>query len=65
MWMYQKCLIIYYLNKNKLISERYKIENYFDDIKDIDIISIKLYYLRLLKVVNEIEKNKWKYTKMK
>jgi hypothetical protein len=40
---------ICYLNKENLIDESLKIENYFTEISDIDIISIKLYYLRLLK----------------
>ena len=34
---------ICYLNKENLIDESLKIENYFTEISDIDIISIKLY----------------------
>jgi len=37
-----------YVNKNKLINECYNIENYFENISEIDIISLKLYYLKLL-----------------
>lgn len=37
-----------YVNKKDLIHERYKINNYFEDISEIDIISLKLYYLKLL-----------------
>ena len=56
---------ICYLNKHNLISERYKMENYFEKISDIDLISIKLYYLRLLKVVNEFETERWEEYKKK
>lgn len=50
---------ICYLNKKKLIKEKYRLENYFDNIGDIDLISIKLYYLRLLKVYKEMDNNIW------
>jgi hypothetical protein len=40
---------IMYVNENKLISDRYLINEYFEDISDINIINIKMYYLVLLK----------------
>ena len=51
------CSFIIYVNKKKLITERYFISNYFEDICDIDVIGIKLYYLVLLKALkNNYEK---------
>ena len=38
---------IKYVNENIELKERYKIDNYFDSVKSIDIISIKRYYLIL------------------
>tara|TARA_B110000261_G_scaffold47630_1_gene56158 strand:+ start:681 stop:3089 length:2409 start_codon:yes stop_codon:yes gene_type:complete len=46
---------ITYVNKNKLVAERYFIDAYFEDISEINIINIKMYYLLLLKKC----KNKW------
>ncbi len=51
---------ILYVNKNDLIKDRYKIDNYFQSIKEIDIISIKLYYLKLLSKINSKSFNKYK-----
>lgn len=45
---------IKYVNENIELKERYKIDNYFDSVKSIDIISIKRYYLILL---NALEKD--------
>ena len=39
---------ILYVNENKFINNYY-IETYFENIRDINIINIKLYYLTLLK----------------
>jgi hypothetical protein len=39
---------ILYVNKNNLIKDNYKIDNYFEHIDDINIISLKMYYLKLL-----------------
>ena len=44
-----------YVNKKKLIHERYSINNYFDDIGNINIISLKLYYLKLLSKIKQSE----------
>ena len=41
------CFIIY-VNKHIKIKDRYKINNYFETITDINVISIKQYYLKLL-----------------
>ena len=47
---------IVYINKNKLVSERFKIDRYFDTLDDINMKNIKLYYIQLLK---NIESSKW------
>ncbi len=39
---------IRYVNKNVDLKDRYKIETYFESITDIDVISIKQYYLKVL-----------------
>lgn len=44
---------IYYVNKKKYISEEFRIDVYFENVKDITIINLKIYYLRLLKLVKE------------
>lgn len=49
-----KCII--WINDNNLVSNRYKIENYFESIDNIDIESIKIYYLLLLKKCKNYEK---------
>jgi hypothetical protein len=51
---------ILHVNKNDLIKDRYKIDNYFQSVKEIDIISIKLYYLKLLSKINSKNFNKYK-----
>jgi hypothetical protein len=48
-----------YLNKNNLIKPIYGINNYFEDIQDIDIESIKLYYLKLISSLKEIDEKLW------
>jgi len=44
---------ICYVNNNSLIDERYSIINYFDDISKIDIITLKLYYLKVLSKIKQ------------
>jgi hypothetical protein len=45
---------ILYVNKNEYINERYLIKNYFDDICSINVINLKLYYLKILsKIKND------------
>uniref|UniRef100_A0A6C0C501 Uncharacterized protein n=1 Tax=viral metagenome TaxID=1070528 RepID=A0A6C0C501_9ZZZZ len=39
---------IIYVNKHVELKDRYKIDNYFESITDINVISIKQYYLKLL-----------------
>jgi hypothetical protein len=39
---------IIYVNKHIEIRDRYKVENYFEEISEIDSISIKQYYVKLL-----------------
>jgi len=51
---------ILYINDHDLIKDRYKIENYFQSITEIDIISLKLYYLKLLSKINSKSFNKYK-----
>jgi len=47
-----------------LIKSVYKIDNYFESIQDIDIISIKLYYLKLISTLKDIPDELWeKYKK--
>ena len=46
---------ILYVNKHKYVSSQYLLENYFENFEDIEIISLKVYYLRLLTLV----KDKW------
>ena len=47
---------IIYINKNNLVSERFKIERYFDSLDDVNMKNIKLYYIQLLK---NIDSSKW------
>ncbi len=42
-----------YVNKHNLVNERYNILNYFDEIGSIDIISLKLYYIKLLSKIKQ------------
>lgn len=46
---------IIYINKNNYVSSKYLINEYFEEISDINIINIKMYYLLLLKKC----KNNW------
>jgi hypothetical protein len=50
------CKFILYVNKKCDLADIYKIDNYFDSIDDIDVISIKNYYLKLLlQIKNEYD----------
>ena len=40
---------ITYINENDFIQPKFKINRQFDSIQDIDMISIKEYYIKLLK----------------
>ena len=44
---------ICYVNKNNYISDNFKIDNYFEKVSDITIISLKIYYLRLLTLIKK------------
>tara|TARA_B100001287_G_scaffold273528_1_gene277145 strand:- start:58 stop:2436 length:2379 start_codon:yes stop_codon:yes gene_type:complete len=44
---------IIYVNKKKYVASQYLLENYFENFEDIEIISLKIYYLRLLSLVKE------------
>ena len=52
--------LIVYVNENFDLRERYKARNYFDSIDMINITNIKLYYLRLCKIMDEEMFNKMK-----
>lgn len=41
------------MHKKELVKEAYKMNNYFDNISDINIMSLKLYYLKLLSKMKE------------
>ena len=42
---------ICYVNKKKYVNDNYSINNYFENISDITIINLKVYYLRLLMLI--------------
>ena len=44
---------IQYINEHVELRERYRIDNYFESIESIDIISIKKYYLLLLGAIKD------------
>ena len=44
---------IYYVNKKKLIPEQFNIENNFENISDITILSLKMYYLDILMLLRD------------
>ena len=50
---------IYFVNKHDLIKDVYKIDNYFETVESIDIISIKLYYLKIIKSIKEMPDKLW------
>jgi flagellar biosynthesis regulator FlaF len=45
---------IIYVNKNVDLKDRFKIDNYFEEIADINVISIKQYYLKLLTTLKDV-----------
>ena len=47
---------IFYLHQRGLVTESYKMDNYFPDIASITMNSLKIYYLELLQ---HIDKNSW------
>jgi len=44
---------ILYVNKNKFVASQYLLDDYFENFEDIEIISLKVYYLRLLSLVKD------------
>ena len=44
---------ILYVNKHDMVKDNYKIEEYFENIDDINIISLKMYYLKLLSKIKK------------
>jgi len=55
---------IMYVNDNKLVKRRYLIEQYFENIESIDIISLKEYYLELLENINDNFEKIYNYFKL-
>ena len=49
---------ITYCHKKCYLKERYEMENYFEKIEDINIISLKIYYLELLAKLKHDQYNK-------
>ena len=45
--------LIYYVNKHNLIQEQFNIENHFENISDITIMSLKMYYLDVLMLLRD------------
>ena len=52
---------IVYVLDNKLVKSAYNIENYFENINEINVINIKLYYLVLLKKCKKHYEEIYKY----
>jgi len=44
---------IYYINKKKFIADEYLIDNYFENVSEITIINLKIYYLRILLLIKD------------
>jgi hypothetical protein len=59
------CKFIIYVNKNCNLGEPYLIDNYFDSIEMIDVMSIKEYYLKLLTAVKKEYANIFTYFQTK
>ena len=55
---------IMYVNENKFVKGRYLIDKYFENIEEINIISLKEYYLELLGNINENFENIYNYFKL-
>ena len=45
---------ILYVNKNNLLKERYIINNYFQDINNINVIKLKEYYILILSKLKKV-----------
>ena len=45
--------LIYYVNKNNFIAEQFNIENTFENISDITIMTLKMYYLDVLMLLRD------------
>jgi len=56
---------IVYVNKKVDIKSRYKIDEYFDSIEDITVMSIKEYYLKLLTAIKKSYTEVFQYFKGK
>ena len=48
---------ILYCHKKDFLKDRYKMDNYFEKIEDINIITLKMYYLELLSKLKKEEYN--------
>lgn len=59
------CKFIIYVNKNCKLGEPYQIENYFDSIEMIDVMSIKEYYLKLLGAIKKEYTSVYEYFQTK
>ncbi|MBN23209.1 MAG: hypothetical protein CL678_18125 [Bdellovibrionaceae bacterium] len=52
---------ICYINDNDFINDKFKINNYFENISEITIINLKIYYLRLLTLLKKNYKEIYNY----
>lgn len=59
------CKFIIYVNKNCNLSEPYQINNYFDSIETINIMSIKEYYIKLLGTIKKEYSSVYEYFQAK
>ena len=46
-------MFILYINKQKWLRPRFRMDNYFESPLDIDVMSLKEYYLKLLSTLEE------------
>ena len=53
--------LIYYVNKHNLIQEQFNIENHFENISDITIMSLKMYYLDVLMLLRDNYEKVYQY----
>lgn len=47
------CKFIVYIDDNIDLNDRYKIDSYFEAVENIDVITIKMYYLHLLNALKD------------
>lgn len=59
------CKFIIYVNKNCNLSDPYQINNYFDSIETINIMSIKEYYIKLLGTIKKEYSSVYEYFQAK